>query len=102
MDDFDDAEAEFFDEQREKDFFGDDDYTLLSKVPEDEEEEQEQMSLTQKDLKVRLAQKKVEGISRDIATVQSKIQMYKEAGEQETGQEGIFQKLIDKYEVLQQ
>ena len=39
MDDFDDAEAEFFDEQREKDFFGDDDYTLLSKVPEDEEEE---------------------------------------------------------------
>ena len=58
--------------------------------------------MTQKDLKVRLARKKVEGITRDIATVQSKIQMHKEAGEQETGQEGIFQKLIDKYEVLQQ
>ena len=86
--------------KREREFFGDEDYTLLSKVPEEEEEQEDQLSQTQQQRELKQKLDRVQNLKKEIAQLQAKIQMQKELGEHHVGKAVIFQELIDKYEML--
>ena len=85
-------------ERRERQFFGDEEYTILSKVPE--EDEQDQMSMTMQQREQKELQERVASLRKEISQLQIKINMQKELGEHLAGKSVIFQELIDKYEQL--
>lgn len=86
------------DERRERQFFGDEEYTILSNVPE--EDEQDQMSMTMQQREQKELQERVASLRKEISQLQIKINMQKELGEHLAGKSVIFQELIDKYEQL--
>ena len=85
-------------ERRNREFFGDDDYTLLSRVPE--EEQTQLMSMTLKERDLREKQATVTRLTKEIAQLDTKIRLKKELGEHIAGQTVIFQQLIELYQKL--
>ena len=63
-------------ERRNREFFGDDDYTLLSRVPDEEQTQLMSMTLKERDLKEKQAT--VNRLKKEIAQLDTKIKLKKE------------------------
>jgi hypothetical protein len=94
-----DYEDEFGDEsneeERERQFFGDEDYTLLSKAPEEEI-----MSQTMQNRELKERRLKLDNLIHDMEQIEARIRARKQEGQIISGNKIDFEKLIDKYKQI--
>jgi len=76
-------------EERERQFFGDDQYTILSHGP-DQDEHTIAMSMTMQQRENKEKRDRVESLRKEIEQLQVKIRMQKELGEHIAGKSVIF------------